>query len=298
MKILKSFFVLLLITSTAIISCKKSDPIDDDPGTGGGTGTTSPTQSFTAKIDDKSWTSSTTTAVIGDGKIQIKGSNKDLESIILEFHRDIKGQYALNLTSPSTAKFSTYNALNNTSVTYSTKEGTNTSGLAEILEIDTVAKTITGKFNFVAGTTADQTKKTVKEGIFTKLKYTGSIEKPLTPLLSAKVNDTLWTGTTVKPSLASGSIIITATKTNGTSMFLSMPADVADGSYGITSLGQYQAFYKINNNTLGGDEGNLTISEHNTIKRTIKGFFDFKAVDTQDSTKNKSITEGSFQASY
>jgi len=110
--------------------------------------------------------------------------------------------------------------------------------------------------------------------------------------MTGKINGTAfaWNG---ESGIIDGFLILEASNAAGLpSIMLSMPANVAAGkSYTMTADGDYSAYMITEDDFLDIETGTLTVTEHNTTTKTIKGTFTFKA-------GKYTVTEGTFNYKY
>ena len=98
-----------------------------------------------------------------------------------------------------------------------------------------------------------------------------------------------------------GDINITLLNYNGYDFFLKLDYNLNVGSYNFNTSNYYGRIdaniYTSTASFYNGESGNLTITNHNTSNRFIKGTFSFIATD--DNRNNpQTVTNGSFQSNY
>ncbi len=117
---------------------------------------------------------------------------------------------------------------------------------------------------------------------------------PSTPTntMTGKINGTAfaWNG---DAGVIDDLIFLEASDANDfNSIMITIPTNVTEGrSYPLTADGDYSAFIMTADDAFDLESGTLTVSEHNTTTRTIKGTFSFVAGDY-------TITEGAFNYQY
>ena len=133
----------------------------------------------------------------------------------------------------------------------------------------------------------------------------GGTTNPSTDYFYAEVDgvefqETLYTGI-----VSFGTLAITASE-NGSfpSIGISLPEDIAPGTYSLGSIMTPQAGYVIGNTAndqFGSDgSGSITITSHDETNDVISGTFNFLAVPpvTSTSTDTYNITNGEFTLNY
>lgn len=132
-----------------------------------------------------------------------------------------------------------------------------------------------------------------------------TVDSTVTQAFSVKINDTAFTPTSLNVQKASSLIVITATQTSGLFakvVMLTMPENVVAGTYDLQATGSYLGSYAGGSGTSGSiflsTSGKLTITEHNTTTKVIKGTFFFEGTDQLGSGPNAQLTEGSFTVQY
>ena len=80
-----------------------------------------------------------------------------------------------------------------------------------------------------------------------------------------------------------------------------MPSDITPGTYSISLIGNYLGVYKPDNDPVNlkvGALGSLTILQHNTATRRIRGNFNFTASNILNPLDFVLLTEGYFAVTY
>ncbi|WP_188934299.1 DUF6252 family protein [Puia dinghuensis] len=294
----------VLLYSLAIVlglaACRKETSIENG-GTAAG--------NFTAKIDGVQWTAATTKegASILGGIIQITGISADNKEITMTITDSVAGGYPLNQTTPSFAAYA--NVDSSELYAYSTNQGsdsTQAGGSVTITRIDTVAKTISGTFAFNVFRDIDGRKKSITNGVFTKIPYVTSLPATAsTDTLKANIDGNAWTGVNIQASATAGQLTIIGASANGIQTIgLLLPANATPGSYALDGsnpsyLAAYTFVANSATNAFVSTKGTLTITSNNTATRRIRGTFTFTGSDpTGASNTTHSISSGVFAVSY
>ena len=130
-------------------------------------------------------------------------------------------------------------------------------------------------------------------------------DSTVTQSFSVKINDTAFVPTSLNVQKASSVIVITATQTSGLFakvVMLTMPENVVAGTYDFQATGSYLGSYAGGSGLSGSiflsTSGKLTITEHNTTTKVIKGTFFFEGKDQLGGAPNAQLTEGAFTVQY
>jgi hypothetical protein len=181
-----------------------------------------------------------------------------------------------------------------------------TSGVLTLTNI-TADSLITGTFKFTLKDPVTGKTKILDNGVITNVKAVNnkSIVSVGSNTFSAKIDGGVWSPKQIFGTKSIGKIIITAS--DGTkSIGLQFIETVKTGTYTMDFGGDYVALYNPTNSTTNPESyvastatSKLTISEHNTATRQIKGSFNFKGeLFLSSSTKSYLITEGVFSVKY
>ncbi|MEO6638345.1 MAG: DUF6252 family protein [Ginsengibacter sp.] len=232
--------------------------------------------------------------------IAITGESTDGELILLRVADSGVHVYTLNINSLSNVGAYSKNG----GVAFSTNGGTSASqsdGTLSITKIDTVNKRMSGTFSIKVYRQTDQLQKNITTGVFTNISYTTTPIPPssATDTFKVKTDGAQFPVFSVNGISAFGMINISAsnsavTKTVG----LSFPINITPGAYTISLFGpEYIAQYNIGNSYLAGDSGSLTIIEHNTTTKRVRGNFNFHGAELLG-TQESELTEGYFSVVY
>ncbi len=259
------------------------------------------TGSFTAKINginfiaDKS--SGATRAL---GEIAITGLNSNGEKIVLVVADSGVHVYTLDINSPSNA--GAYNK--DTAYSYATNQGNSdaeSGGTLSITSIDLVNKTMSGTFSIKVYRAFDLTQKNITEGVFNNIPFETTAIPPSnsTDTFRVKVNGVDFPAFSVSGISAFGMVNFSASNQQvSKTVGISLPADITPGTYTFTLFGpSYIGQYNSDSAYMAADTGTITILEHNTISKKIRGTFDFHAAELPG-TQEAQLTEGYFSITY
>jgi hypothetical protein len=297
------FFTLLLLALTTVLtytSCQKevSGEVDssNNPSTSG---------TFKAKINGTQWTATKSAgAARVAGLISIAGIGNDKKYLAITLtdsgaHKYVISDETMNfavLIDSSETDPSPYVSI---LVDYTTHPG----GEVNITSIDTAKKTMSGTFSFKLNKASGGIQKTITEGSFT-LPYTTSMpQAATTDTFRVKINNTAWTPHAISGTSSFGQIAINASNSAATkNVGLIFPSNITPGSYdldfwGATYIGQYNPDLDPMHSQ-ASMSGTLTILEHNTATRRVRGNFAFRGEEMMDSTHFTNLSEGYFSVKY
>jgi hypothetical protein len=299
MKNIITILSLLII----LVSCQKEytgEISKETPGTVVASG------SFKAKINSVQWSADKgagavfTTAGNGlPGLINISGLSLDKKAINMMlvdagvnkyFFSDDEFQTGIYIDStlPNTEFFST---------DYTSED---TAGYVEITSINTATKMISGTFSFKVGRESDNTEVNITEGTFNIPYIDGAFLPPTasTDTFHVKVNDSLFTPFSISGFASNNTIRLQGSDSVAIkNVSLSLPGDVAPGSYSMDSFGYY-GMYMDGSSSYGSVSGTVEIIENNTTTKRIRGNFNFKAEDSTNPSISADLTEGYFSVKY
>jgi hypothetical protein len=294
-KVLYIFTALTIACS--FIACQKE--ISGDVTTG-------VTGNFKAKIDGTQWVADKAAAASRfGGLINITGISNDKKLLTITLTDSGVHHYTLDQNSFNAGAFVDSN-LSNTNA-FTTNQGTTagqSGGDLTITSIDTAHKTISGTFSFKVYRQMDGLQRNFTEGSFTNISYATTLPPASsTDTFHVKIAGSLWTPPSVASISAAGVIAIsgtdaTASKTVG----LTMPSNITPGIYaldffGLTYLGQYNPDSDPTHSKIS-TAGTLTILEHNTATKRIRGTFQFHAEELLNPLNSVELTEGYFSVTY
>jgi hypothetical protein len=166
---------------------------------------------------------------------------------------------------------------------------------------------VTGTFKFMLKDPVTSKIKVLDQGVITDLKVVNnkSITTGGTNTFSAKIDGVLWPGKQILGSNYFGKITIT--NSDGTkSMGFQLVETIKPGTYNMDFGSDYHVQYSPTLSLTNPESyvastatSKLTITEHNTTTRQIKGTFNFKGTLFPNAgTKSYLITEGAFSVKY
>jgi|GEM_PF-1979523 len=126
----------------------------------------------------------------------------------------------------------------------------------------------------------------------------------VTNAFSAKVDGVEFVETILTAQESNGSLVINASKNSGSvALGLTLPGNVAAGTYNLSAFGSYSAMYvtgSTGDDLYMADPGTVTITSNDTENDVIKGTFSFTATPSfgSSSTTTYAVTAGSFTMNY
>lgn len=287
--------ILFLLMTPAFFACQKE--ISDETATGGNA-----KGKLRMKIDGKQWEAdSYASASILAGYIVITGISSDKKTFMIQLEDEGATTYTLDQQSMHAAALTDDNEAS--PVSYTSNQGQSTAdagGTVVVTRIDQQNKTISGTFTLKLYRDLDSKQLVLTEGVFENIPY----ETQLPPNtgananLTVKIDGSSWSGKSVSGMAVQGTLMITATELDlSKTVGLTMPATITAGSYTFENDPILGVYIKGTTN-LASSSGTLTITEHNTSTKIIKGTFAFKASDLLGSANTAQLTEGSFTVQY
>lgn len=236
-----------------------------------------------AKVDNRLYTSNDARAAVNeDGSLTIQGFTEE-ESITLQLSRLGEGNFEIGEGRANSAVFVDMGG--NIYTTNPDGEGTVT-----ISELNEANKTISGTFNFNAFLPGIDTIYVSKGALYNVSYSGGEIGDPSdVGTFSAKIDGNPFLPIVVTARDTGNTIIISGNNTS-TTIAISVISEVEVGEYTLPR-GGFSAKYQDVNGPETTTEGLITILEHNTSEKTIKGTFSFI-------TNRTEITEGQFDVAY
>ena len=300
MKYIIGFLFILAITF-GNSSCQKEFVIDNVDSSlitlpGGVMG------SFTANIDGKKFTADKASgASLTLGTIVITGISNSGETIILSVADSGVHMYTFDIE--STINVGIYTKDNEYS--YGTVDGdlpSQSGGTLSITSIDKNKKTISGKFSMTVYRQSDKKQKKITEGVFNNIAYDPAPVQPASSLdtFRVKIDGSDFPAYSIVGLNLFNTISITVNNQAGTKTIgLIMPSDVKPGTYNYSPsemkfFGQYNSS---SNSFLVANSGTITILEHNTATKRIKGNFNFEAKEITG-VRKANLTAGYFSVTY
>jgi hypothetical protein len=232
--------------------------------------------------------------------IAIAGRSADGEQILLRVADSGIHVYSLEINS-----FTNVGAYSkNDDYAFATNQGedaSQSSGILSISSIDANKKTMSGTFSMKVYRAMDDTQKTITEGTFKNLSYE---EDPVPPAgaldtFRIKADGVQFPVYSITGISAYNMISISASNQSvSNTVGISFPSNITAGTYNFTFLGPtYIAQYNTGESYLIGNSGTLTILEHNTTKKRIRGNFNFDASEITGSP-SATLTDGYFSVLY
>ena len=296
MKPIRRLIIIILVLSVGIYSCQKelTDP-NGSTTTPGGTG------DFRAKINGTQWVATSSGAARVSGLISVSGIGGGKTMAITLTDSGVH-HYILNQTTMGAGAYSDSSSGSN--VAFATNGSSLSGGSVDITTIDTANKKISGTFRFTVYRAIDSTIRTISEGSFTNISYaTTTPPAASTDTFTVKIDGVTFTPFTIQGLHITilGQISISGTDQSGTkSVSVFVPDTVTPGTYPITGFGgTYFGQYNKNATTfLSSDTGTVTILEHNTSSRRIRGSFNFHAAEILLPIDQSQLTVGYFSVIY
>lgn len=179
-------------------------------------------------------------------------------------------------------------------------------GEVTITSIDTDKKTISGHFAFKVFREMDGGQKTITEGSFTNLPYTTTLPPASAKdTFQVKIDGASWTPQSITGAVIPmmNQIAINAANAAGTkAVGLVFPSTITPGSYTLDLFGgTYIGQYNPDSNPAHAKasvSGTLTIAEHNTATRRIRGHFNFRGEELLSPQNFAVISDGYFSVGY
>ena len=261
-------FLFALLSALSIISCDDIQTND---------------VAMQANVDNNLYKSTDARASVNeDGSLTIQGFT-DEESLTIHIASLAQGNYTIQEGSPNYAIFEDMGGN-----IYTTRP--DGEGVVTISEVDETNKTLSGIFNFNAFLPGIDTIYVSKGALHNVSYLDGDIVDPTNAgLFTAKVNDNPFVPVIIS-SRNTGNTIITSGSTANATIVISVTANVEPGDYTLPR-GGFAAKYQGVNGPEPTAGGLVTILEHDTTAKTIKGTFSFITNLTE-------ITEGQFDVSY
>ena len=257
--------------------------------------------SFKAKINGLQWeANSIKTATMQDGVIVLYGLNTDKKSILLRVADSGVHNYAFHSESMSNAGLFIDSAVSPFPFTTNQWDVEGNYGNLNIISIDTVRKTMSGTFSMQVYKNFDKTQRSITEGSFTKIVYTTLPPAPSnTDSFRVKIAGLNFSYNLLIGINVFGRINVAASQGVAPAVGLSLPDTIKVGQHSFDSFdytGQYNPSASL---FLAADTGNVTILEHNTVTKRIRGNFHFLANTVfTHLPPNVKLTEGYFSIKY
>jgi hypothetical protein len=264
---------------------------------------------FYATIDGQYWQGdSIRQAVVAGGTLTITGVGKTGDALAIILPDLQTGVYELNGQSAGYALFTNLGDTTNLYLSNGIADSSKAGGVVNLTSVDTVHKTVSGTFQFNLYQESGATVKVVTAGVFNNISYGGGgvvtppDQQPGTgnkDTLLAKVDNAGWTAAQVVIDVENNLLVIAGISGQQT-LAVYMPVNITAGTYPLQfSSGQYFAAFNPDTQTslLSVDDGTLTILEHDTVKKHIRGNFSFTGKSITDSS-SAGISDGYFSVNY
>ncbi len=299
MKSFVSFYLLAAFLST-LLACNKSISKENGNNTG-----TKGKEDFYATIDGSLWNAdSLQVALVGSNGVSINGLSKNGEEVSMILPALKTGIYTLN---PQSASYALDGNIQGTSNTYISNAGT-ASGMVTISSIDTVNHLVNGSFAFNLVNPADNTTKTITNGVFDFVPYNVDLSVIFMPpavkagdTLNAVIDSIAFNSGMVEAVNSNGQLTIAGIAANGPQdIALIMPVNINPGTYDLDfGTGNYIGIYNPapNVNLYSQHSGQLIIMSNDPVAKRIQGTFSFVASPLTSGTP-VTITNGYFAVSY
>lgn len=287
-----------LLLTILIISCQKEISVELGKG-----GTPDVSAVLKMKINGSQWIANREAgASIIAGFININGINTGGKSLSITLNDSVPGTYVLDQLSFNAAALS--DSLDINGLAYTANEGKDTTqagGVVIVTAIDKMNKTISGTFHFKAYREFDSKQKQITEGIFNKLPYVATLPAAkLTDTFHVKIDNVDWIAKNIVGTTSGTHIYITGSELNLSKLVaLYMPSKITPGTYNLDAItGTYIGIYSpVSTSSMTSLSGKITILEHNTATKRLRGNFNFIAVDVS-TTKSSQLTAGYFSFKY
>ncbi len=284
--------LLFFLSVLFFISCQKqNDPLQP-----------SNVSYFTAKINGADWSADKIkSATIQGNVIVLAGLSNDKKQIILRSQN--LGSKTYVLSNNSSTDVGVYTDSNFNANAFATNQWNDNAnhGSFTVTALDTLNKRISGNFNMQVKQAATNSTRNITEGFFFNIPYTTSVTGVVatSDTFRAKVNGTTFAYDNLFSIVQSGFISISASKGLSETVGITVPSDAIAGSY-LFSIFPYIGQYNPNSTTsLVADGAGLTILEHNTTTKRIRGNFSFVAKPPFGAAGGSAtITEGYFSVKY
>ena len=293
--------LFLFLLSLQNSSCQKEFFISDvdsslitlpnSPGSG----------SFTATIDGSKFVADKlAAAAIASGVIALTGLSANGEQIVLRVADSSVHQYTLNIGSATNA--GVYSK--DTAYAFATNQGNSadqSGGTMTVTSIDTAKKTLSGTFSMKVYRQFDGKQKIITDGVFKNISYQTVAIPPAnaSDTFRVKVDGVDFPVFSVTGISVFGKINISASNQDvSKTVGISVPSGATVGTYTFSTFGpDYIGQYNVGTSYMSASSGTITIVEHNTTTKRIRGTFNMNAAEIMGS-KTATLTEGYFSKSY
>jgi len=289
-----SIFMVLFTALGSMVSCE-TEPVDpllltDDNG---GIDPTPDPGVFTVKIGSTLFVADSTVATLANGMIIVQGyKGTEGENVTITIPSTTTGTFtALMVYDPGTST----NVYNN----IIPPPTTGFSGSVTISNINTVARTVSGNFNFTgyySDTTQNLPSIAFTEGTFTNISYAGVTTPPVNPTgpgsFKVDFNGQTFVADTIQASVGNALFTVAGIRgADGETVSLGIEEPVVQGRTYDSAFFAYDVNEADDNSYSNDDgEGTLTITEYDTVNHTVSGTFSFIGIYTNPASGNPNIT--------
>jgi len=273
--------IYILILFLAISSCKKEEEIEY-----------STSKIMTAKLEGNLWRAVEPTGSSAYGLYHISGESKIGHKIDLYLNSVSVGIHSLSAASESKAEYT----MASDGGVFTTQNGAGTSGYIEIQDVNISSNSVTGKFYFVANQIGTHYTKTISDGKFENIEYAYLPPSASDNMLTASISGSPYIASTVMGNLNNGKVTVLGAE-GSKYIYVTVPVTSTPGTYSLDGL-MYSISYSNNPDNYIADNGSITITEHNTSTKQIKGTFSLTAHNSNDVTDIVTITNGKFVSIY
>jgi hypothetical protein len=272
-----SIFMVLFTALGSMVSCE-TEPVDpllltDDNG---GIDPTPDPGVFTVKIGSTLFVADSTVATLGDGFIVIKGyKGTEGENVTITIPATTTGTYAALMVYDPGATLNFYSNLTPAGLP---------SGSVTITNINTVARTVSGNFNFT-GYYSDPTQNipptAFTEGTYTNISYAGGTTPPVNPTgpgsFKVDIDGQPFVADEADAYLGSRGFSIGGYKDNGEKVYIILDTEetITPTTYTNASMTYSLEIHGNPGYNNSDNSGTLTITEIDTVNRTVSGTFSF-----------------------
>ena len=173
-------------------------------------------------------------------------------------------------------------------------------GTIEITAIDSIRKTIAGRFSFKVYRKSDSAIVNFTNGEFSDIPFTRTAGLPpstVTDTFHVKIKDTLFNAYTIIAASVAGSVSINASDSVGNKrVTISIPENIAPGTYNFNLISR-NAIYSTGGTTAyvpAANSGTLVILENNAVSKRVRGNFSFNGSVPGSPSSTAALTDGYF----
>ena len=256
---------------------------------------------FTATIDGVKYVADKmAAAAYTSGVIVVTGQSVNGEQIVLRVADSSVHLYSLDIGSVSNVGAYSKDTAN----AYATNQGGSSAqsgGTMSITSIDTAKKTLSGTFSMKVYRQFDGKQKIITDGVFKNISYQTVAIPPAnaSDTFRVKVDGVDFPVFSVTGISVFGKINISASNQDvSKTVGISVPSDATVGTYTFSTFGpDYIGQYNVGTSYMSASSGTITIVEHNTTTKRIRGTFNMNAAEVMGS-KTAALTEGYFSKTY